>query len=233
MTPPLHLVRWGIPLKLPHAAGRLLREGIIAAAAALGPGTIEALAQEHSSPVHTATQENAARAKWVLEDGGDAEMPPFSLAPAIQEAAIALEILDPRERRYVLTRPEDFSSDLRLLQRRYREFLGAPPLHDHMRFPDRAVIANFLAFNRGYRDFLARGRPLALHRMEQLQEAIRETDRLYAIWDTIRDARCDYYYVTVRRQALQRSRDMMGEQNYFTGQLPPHVPLWRFQRIED
>jgi hypothetical protein len=61
---------------------------------------------------------------------------------------------------------------------------------------------------------------------------MQEADRLYQVWDTVRDARCDYYYVTVRRQALKRLRDMLGSDAYYSGVLPPHVPLWRFQRVD-
>ena len=40
---------------------------------------------------------------------------------------------------------------------------------------------------------------------------------------------CEYYYVTVRRQALKRLRHMVGHDDYFAGILPPYVPLWRFE----
>jgi hypothetical protein len=64
------------------------------------------------------------------------------------------------------------------------------------------------------------------------REAIQDTDRLYQLWDTVRDARCDYYYVTVRRDALKKLRDTLGLADYAAGKLPPHVPLWRFERID-
>jgi hypothetical protein len=47
----------------------------------------------------------------------------------------------------------------------------------------------------------------------------------------VRDARCEYYYVTVRRQALKRLKDMLGEDDYYAAKLPPHVPIWRFEEI--
>ena len=59
-----------------------------------------------------------------------------------------------------------------------------------------------------------------------------EADRLYQIWDLVRDNRCDYYYVTVRRQALKKLKEMIGDQAYYSGQLPPHVPVWQFARID-
>ena len=59
-----------------------------------------------------------------------------------------------------------------------------------------------------------------------------ETDRLYLVWDAVRDARCDFYYVTVRRQALKKLRDLVGDEAYATGELPPNVPTWRFREAE-
>ncbi len=55
-----------------------------------------------------------------------------------------------------------------------------------------------------------------------------ETDRLYKVWDAVRDARCEFYYVSVRRQALMRLKDMLGEDDYRSTNLPPNVPVWRF-----
>ena len=42
-----------------------------------------------------------------------------------------------------------------------------------------------------------------------VRSAMKETDRLYHVWDAVRDSRCDYYYVTVRRQALKKLKEAM------------------------
>jgi hypothetical protein len=75
----------------------------------------------------------------------------------------------------------------------------APPLHDCLRFPDRAVVNDLLSFNRAYRQYLDCRQSLELTHRWELRECVQEADRLYHIWDTVRDARCDYYYVIVRR----------------------------------
>jgi hypothetical protein len=62
-----------------------------------------------------------------------------------------------------------------------------------------------------------------------VQSVLLETDRLYQVWDAVRDARCDYYYVNVRRQALERLRELVGDEAYYSGDLPPCVPLWHFR----
>src|SRR5215468_2583041 len=76
------------------------------------------------------------------------------LRPTMQRVAVDWEILDKREVRYVLTRPEDFASDVKLLRRRFHELEDAPPLCDCRRFPDRSLISDMLAFNRAYRQHL-------------------------------------------------------------------------------
>jgi hypothetical protein len=149
----------------------------------------------------------------------------------LQALAVEWEILDPREVRYVLVRPEDFASDLSLLRRRYHDLGDAPPVCDSERFPERATINEYLAFNRSYRQHIDVGVPNDSPRWWDLRTALQETDHLYYVWDTVRDARCEYYYVTVRRQALKRLREMLGDESYYASKLPPHVPLWRFQEI--
>jgi hypothetical protein len=149
----------------------------------------------------------------------------------LQTLAVEWEILDPREIRYVLSRPEDFSSDLGLLRRRLQDLADAPPANDCERFPDRAAINDLLSFNRAYRQHIDVRQPGEPGRWLEIRNALQETDHLYQVWDTVRDARCEYYYVTVRRTALKRLRELVGEDAYYSGKLPPHVPVWRCQAI--
>jgi hypothetical protein len=154
------------------------------------------------------------------------------VGPAAQQLALKWEILDPREVRYVLARPEDFAADLKLLQRRYHDLANAPPVADCLRFPDRATVSDLLSFNRAYRQNMDARQAVELVHWWEFREAVQEADRLYQVWDNVRDARCDYYYVTVRRHALQKLRESIGPEAYYAGCLPPHVPVWRFQRID-
>ena len=89
-----------------------------------------------------------------------------------------------------------------------------------------------LAFNRAYRQHLDNRQAMELSNAWELHEMLVEADRLYQIWDLVRDTRCDYYYVTVRRQALKKLKELIGDQAYYSGCLPPHVPVWRFDRID-
>jgi hypothetical protein len=165
-------------------------------------------------------------------DSGDTPRISAALRVHLQELAVEWEILDPRELRYILARPEDFSSDLNLLRRRHRELVSAPPLSDCLRFPERATINDLLSYNRAYRQHIDLRQPVELIRWWELRVALQETERLYQIWDSVRDARCDYYYVVVRRQALKRLREQIGDEAYYAGDLPPSVPLWRFSMLD-
>lgn len=149
--------------------------------------------------------------------------------PMVQ-VALACEILDPREVKYVLAKPDEFISDLRMLQRRAHDLNQAPSLQDAVRFPDRALVNELLLFNRAYRQQLENAMPLYPHCAE-LRAAREEVETLYQIWDNVRDARCEYYYVHIRRQALKRLQDMLGAADYQQAKLPPHVPLWRFTEV--
>jgi hypothetical protein len=156
----------------------------------------------------------------------------LSLGSTMQSLGLEREVLDRREEQFMLTRGEDFADDLKLLRQRHADLLDAPPLYDCQRFPDRSVVSELLTFNRAYRQNLDNRLAVEASSRARLEEAIAETDHLYQIWDAVRDTRCDYYYINVRRQALKRLRDLIGEQAYYTGSLPPHVPVWRFQRID-
>jgi hypothetical protein len=176
-----------------------------------------------------------ALAAALLTTPPDVPDPPPDSAdwPAIQEAvqslAVEWEILDQREVRYVMARLEDWDNDLALLRRRYQDLKDAPKLCDAQRFPDRGTVNDLLAFNRAYRRNLDARQPVEQDRGHGLRQALKETDYLYQVWDSVRDARCEYYYITVRRQALKRLRQMIGPDAYRSAELPPYVPLWRFQ----
>ncbi len=150
---------------------------------------------------------------------------------AIHEIAVTWELLDPREVRYVMSRPEDFETDLELLRRRHLELHDAPKIADAGRLPDRQTVNELLRFNREYRKHLEARLAWEVDRSHILRQALCETDRGYRIWDAIRDARCEFYYITIRRQALKKLRDLIGNDAYDTCDLPPSVPEWRFTEV--
>jgi hypothetical protein len=153
------------------------------------------------------------------------------LRPAVQQIAIQLEILDPREE-YLFADAKCYPSTLELLQARYRELADAPRTDDARRFPERCVVNELLAFNRSYRQNVDARRAMESHRESELTATLEETDRLYQAWDQLREARTDYYFVTLKRQALKRLRELVGVEAYYSGVMPPYVPIWRFQAMD-
>ena len=155
-----------------------------------------------------------------------------SHARLAQEFAVSAELLDRREMRYVLSKPEDFAADLNLLRRRNFDLCDSPCVVDSQRFPDRATVNDVLMFNRAYHTNLENMQALSPVYSLELQRISRRTDELYAVWDAVRDSRCEYFYVTVRRQALKRLREQIGDEAYFLGAMPSPVPLEYFQEIK-
>lgn len=154
------------------------------------------------------------------------------LVPTLKQLATSMEILDPRESKFVLARKEEFHADITMLRRRFHDLVDAPPLNDCMRFPPRNIVTDFLDVNRAYRKHLENCRMIDSAFHWEVEETLAEVDRLHQLWEEIRDCRCDYYYVTRRRQSLKRARDTMGYENFYNGTYPPHVPLWRFAQVD-
>jgi hypothetical protein len=150
---------------------------------------------------------------------------------ALQQTALSWEILDQRELRYVLVRQDEFLVDVRMLQRRQRDLYDAPPIQDAQRLPDKGMVNEFLQFNRAYRQHLD-SCLLLYPNSASLKAAREEVEQLYLIWDAVRDARCDYYHIHIRRQALKKLRDILGNDDYQQTNLPPHVPVWRFECLK-
>lgn len=149
------------------------------------------------------------------------------LRPAVVQMALALELIDPREDRFQAA-TYGAADDVNVLRRRYAALRHAPPLVEVERFPTRAVINDLLSYNRAYRDELLARQAVDGAHAEELRIALDETEQLYRVWDTLRDARCGFYYVTVRREALQRFRELVGLRAFYSGELPPHLPYWHF-----
>ncbi len=148
--------------------------------------------------------------------------------PTFLQLAVEAEILDEREEQFFEGLSKDLVGDVRALQKRAEALRAAPKVIEANRFPDRSLIEEFLAFSRAHRKNLTLGLEQDQSHAEQWQTAIHEVDQHYFVWSVLRDARCRFYYVTVRRQALAQLRDMVGAEAFYNAQLPPHVPLWHF-----
>lgn len=144
------------------------------------------------------------------------------LRPNILALAMAAEILDAREKGFVMG--QDPLGDLEMLRGRWTDFAAAPTLDEAERFPDRKFLNEALALNRARRTQLTERLSIDLIHAEEIRAGIQSIDTRYQIWDAVRDSRCDYYYVTVRRQSLALLRELIGDEAFYSGRLPPPVP---------
>lgn len=164
------------------------------------------------------------------------EIPTAEQWPALRDSLVATavewQILDPRESRYTFTVAADLASDLDRVRSRRVDLVDAPRVEDASRLPSREHANELIRFNRCYLESLEVRAALELDRVESIRVVIAEVNECYRAWDLIRDAKCEFYYVTVRRQAMKRLRDMIGPDAYSAGHLPPHVPLWRFEELK-
>jgi hypothetical protein len=150
----------------------------------------------------------------------------------IKYLAIELEIADPREEKYLFVRPEDLLGDVNLIRRRWADLKDAPPLADSYRFPIRDTCNSFLSFNRQFRQVMENRQELSMFHWDDIKKVLDETDRRYRIWDTVRDIRCEYYYVSIRRLAMKKLLEILGPDDYYSGKIPPHVPLEYFLHMD-
>ena len=153
----------------------------------------------------------------------------------IQSAAIQLELLDPRETGYICNiastavNRENYFNDLKILRGRWENYKNSPRLWEINRFPPLEVANSVCQFNRQYANYVSQ--QVYSYKVDLANEVMRETNLLFHPWDRLREARCEYYYITVRRNALKDLKDALGDQMFYNGQMPPFVPLWRFTPI--
>jgi hypothetical protein len=157
------------------------------------------------------------------------EMPVPHRAPgpawqALKRVALQLEVVGPHERWI-----DDYRSEVGYVRRHWRELLAAPPLADSLSLPSAGTMQEWRCFNLGYQRTLELRLPLCLHREDELRAALREAQQLYEIWTLVDTATCPAKSWVCRRRGLEQLRELIGLDAYYTGTLPPFVPLWRFQ----
>lgn len=160
------------------------------------------------------------------------------LLKAVPEIAVEMEIMDPREVRYFFQNTEEFPTEMRCLSSRFHEFKDAPKLWEVNQLPLRESLHHLINFNRAYGKHLEEYVIWNQDRADIVCLVQKENQCLYRLYDAVRDARCDFYYVTVRRAALLKVKRLLEEDqflkamcpevSYYPLVLPPYVPVWRF-----
>jgi len=151
-----------------------------------------------------------------------------AVRPAITNIAVALELLDRRKVDSLWAETDGPGNELRVLQGRFTTLRSAPPLSECARFPSRQTTSEFIAANRAYRSSLEARLIVDRIHARDLRAAIAETDRLHEVWRLLADAQYEGYFVSARRDALLRIREVIGLDPFCRAQMPPHLPVWRF-----
>jgi hypothetical protein len=104
-----------------------------------------------------------------------------------------------------------------------------PALSDYERFPPRSSATAALEFNRAYREHVVCRQSVELHHWWDWEDTLSETDYLYHCWAALATAQgADGDSEESRRAGLRRLRELLGDEAYYQGAMPPSVPVWRF-----
>jgi hypothetical protein len=100
------------------------------------------------------------------------------------------------------------------------------------RFPPKEIASEAMKFNRAYRVHLTARQVYELHNYWEIQEAITETDYLFHCWDWLAagqggEGRDESYW----RTSFERLKELIGDEAFNAGRMPPNVPYHRFSYI--
>lgn len=104
------------------------------------------------------------------------------------------------------------------------ELLHLPPLDDALLFPRPKELRESRALNRNYRKLLCDRKLFDAFNEETIDDAICDLDQLYLVYDYVLDANTQHSAL-YRRRALHDLRKLIGYEAYYSGRLPPPVPL--------
>lgn len=104
-----------------------------------------------------------------------------------------------------------------------------PPLSDAERFPPRCFATTALEFNRSYRGYVENQQAFDVRSYWDWNDVLSETDYCYNCWSALAAVQgAEGEDETSRRAALVRLRELLGDEAYYQGAMPPSVPVWRF-----
>ena len=124
--------------------------------------------------------------------------------------------------------------ELETLQKWWQELKDAPYADDAKRFPGWQVARSNCDWNRMYYSHLDALLPIYysnIGKSEDIRAAKRQLDYLYKVWKAVEQSNLGYMPIRSRREALQELRSLIGEEAYYSGKLPSHVPLELMQSV--
>lgn len=155
---------------------------------------------------------------------------PLLFAP-MRHLAVSMDLLSEKESGWHLHlwTKASWRGDLENLRCRYRDVKDAPPSTDARLFPTAEHCQKLIDFNVEHQSWL--DAQVIIFPWKNFDNWIAENRKLKYTWELVKYSTQDYHDLSKRRLALKHLRHTLGDDAYYRGQLPPHVPVWRFQRI--
>jgi hypothetical protein len=145
---------------------------------------------------------------------------------------IELEAMDEKESKYYFTRKDDCYKDFARFRQIYLDVKDMPPVSDCMRFPPKEFANEALAFNNKFQNNIKEEARLYSHKIKFYLNVLKEAQELYSVYEAVKQANSEFYYVHVRRKSLAKLKELIGDEAYYKGELPPCVPTWRFRELK-
>jgi len=61
---------------------------------------------------------------------------------------------------------------------------------------------------------------------------LKDTEKLLDIWNLLYEVKKEYLYIVYRRIALGDLLNSIGPDNFYSGVMPPPLPIWLFREIQ-
>jgi hypothetical protein len=120
-----------------------------------------------------------------------------------------------------------FESEVLWARSRAREFLSYPKMIHCQGFPDWKTCARYVDCNSAYQRHIRM--LLEVRRRADLVLFLAEAAKLARIWTLVLVITQEQLQLWERRRALNELRELIGREAFYAKQLPPPVPVWRFE----
>jgi len=146
---------------------------------------------------------------------------------ALKQFALDAELVGPHERW-----APSFHEEVGYVRRYWRLLPGAPRIDDRERFPSQAAANRMAQFSAEFRWNIESRVCGDIHRQDMVESVIEVARRREAVWGLVLRVRNpDSDWASVRG-GMARLREILGEEAYYAGRLPPCVPLEAFIRLD-
>lgn len=106
-----------------------------------------------------------------------------------------------------------------------------PPGSDRHHFPHLHICQENVKFSKQYIQHIEFQQCLYPHLFKEYDKILKDAEWCHRCWSRLEYVQMKPWNETSDRCFLGKIREMVGEEAYYGGQMPPHVPIWHFQKI--